>query len=84
DGKKKARCWGSNQSGMLGNGQKKSKTKPTGVKNLKKVEQVAVGHVSACARLKNGTAKCWGDNWSGQLGNGKTKSQTKPVSVKKL
>jgi alpha-tubulin suppressor-like RCC1 family protein len=34
------------------------------------VTQIALGEVSGCARMKDGSARCWGANESGELGDG--------------
>lgn len=33
-------------------------------------KQIAVGTLSVCAILDNGSIRCWGDNSAGQLGLG--------------
>jgi hypothetical protein len=71
----KVKCWGSNNSGSLGQEAatdfvtRKADTIPyinfgTG----RTVKDVAVGAAHACALLDNGQVKCWGSNVRGQLG----------------
>jgi len=78
-------CFGSNQSGELGNGQ----TSPTPVATPQTVvSQTSVRHFTqpsagsdhTCA-LNGSSVMCWGFNFSGQLGNGNTSTQSSPVSV---
>ena len=83
-------CWGSGESGELGN-------KPDGslqntgdvswmssiqVLNINTATQISAGLYHTCAVLFDGGVKCWGRGESGQLGNGSTPStQVTPVKV---
>lgn len=62
-------CWGHNDSGQLGVGDKKLRAKPTAVLGLKNVVAVSAGVVHTCALQKDGRVFCWGGNRTGQLGN---------------
>ena len=85
---KELKCWGSNDFGQLGVGEKEVALYPTFVlsrpgltTSLQNVEQVSAGLISTCALLTSGEVKCWGSNEHGRLGNGNTDSQYYPVSV---
>lgn len=65
-------CWGSNESGQLGDGSFTAKSLPTKVLGLNgKAKSVVVGDAHACALLDGGEVTCWGRNDNGQLGDGK-------------
>ena len=78
------KCWGSNFSGELGQGDQTRRGDDFGEMgdNLPAVDlgagrtavAIAVGDVNfhSCALLDNGMVKCWGDNGFGQLGQGDT------------
>jgi alpha-tubulin suppressor-like RCC1 family protein len=67
-------CWGSNESGQLGNGERSSRktladlSKPVEVRGVTDIAQLAVGTGHACARVVSGTVYCWGWAAEGQLG----------------
>ena len=78
-------CWGTGQSGEIGNGAAQSVNTPTPVSTLgllsgKTVTDISVGGNHACA-VADGKAYCWGTNGNGQLGNGTTTSSNSPVEV---
>ena len=76
------KCWGGNDKGQLGNGNRSLSTTPVSVFGLSGVSEISAGQHSTCARLSNGTAKCWGLASSGRLGNDNdTINQLTPVSV---
>lgn len=62
-------CWGQNQYGQLGDGTTIFKPIPQKVLGLKNVDEIAVGALHACARIKT-DVYCWGRNTSGELGIG--------------
>lgn len=81
----KARCWGANDRGQLGDGTKTGRTTPVVVQfdadpsplDVDEVDVVGVTSVSAgafhaCSRIVGGSARCWGDAGRGQLGDGTT------------
>ena len=86
-----AKCWGRNESGILGDGTTTYRNTPTGVVSLGSgVSAIAVSSFAeglhTCA-VASGGAKCWGDNYLGQLGNGESYSttpRTTPVNVSGL
>jgi alpha-tubulin suppressor-like RCC1 family protein len=77
----KARCWGHNTSGQLGNGSTTNSTVPVDVVGLKGAVAISAGALHTCAALASGAVLCWGRNYYGQLGNGSTTNSTVPVAV---
>lgn len=74
-------CWGSNQSGQLGNGTKTNSSVPVNVSGINSATAVSGGQKHSCALLSVGTVRCWGLNLQGQLGNGITTDSTMSVEV---
>jgi alpha-tubulin suppressor-like RCC1 family protein len=76
-------CWGSNQSGMLGNGGTEAiSDTPVAVRNVSDAQSVfTFENGTACAILTTGHVDCWGYNAQGQLGDGGFKSSGVPVAV---
>ncbi|MEO0600956.1 MAG: hypothetical protein AAF211_05940, partial [Myxococcota bacterium] len=77
----RVKCWGSNSSGQLGQGDRLvrgSQTNQMGDDLMPVdlgagvVEQVSGQGSVFCARFVDGTVKCWGANQAGQLGVGDT------------
>jgi cysteine-rich repeat protein len=75
------KCWGDNQSGQLGQGNKDpvgdeereiARMQPIDLGMGRTAKSVVVGAYDVCALLDNNTVKCWGDNSAGQLGQGDT------------
>ena len=69
------KCWGYNNWGQLGYGDKTSRNAPeaTEVVNLgpgRTAKAVAAGDSFTCAILDEGTIKCWGMHQSGAVGDG--------------
>ncbi|MCA0295790.1 MAG: biotin transporter BioY [Actinobacteria bacterium] len=78
----KARCWGDNSAGQLGNGTTIGSVKPVTVSGLTSgVKSVSVGLTHACALKTSGKVVCWGYNAFGQLGDGTTATRLTPVTV---
>ncbi|MBU1510151.1 DUF4215 domain-containing protein [Myxococcota bacterium] len=85
-------CWGSNQSGQLGDGVATHETcegedcsrTPVAVSILSNVQQISAAGQFTCALRANGTVWCWGANDNGQLGNGTTTASNIPVQVSGL
>lgn len=81
----KIKCWGNNEYGQLGIGDKKSRgTLPNQMgEYLKTVDlgqdvhaiKLATGGYHNCALLSDGTVKCWGYNEEGELGLGDKNSR---------
>jgi alpha-tubulin suppressor-like RCC1 family protein len=75
-------CWGRNERGQLGTGDRHPVTRPViGVELPVRAAQVAAGQGHSCARLQDGTLWCWGANSHGQLGDGSEEDRFRPVRV---
>ncbi|MCA9737372.1 MAG: Ig-like domain-containing protein [Gemmatimonadota bacterium] len=75
------RCWGSNQTGQLGNGSTGGSRVPVSAAAEHDFSSVAAGLAHTCGVTSEGRALCWGDNASGQLGTGDGVSHTDPTPV---
>jgi alpha-tubulin suppressor-like RCC1 family protein len=76
------RCWGLNQGGQLGDGSRKSSSKPVGVHGLASgVLSASAGNNYTCAVKSTGAARCWGRNHRGQLGDGTTHDRSRATQV---
>ncbi|MEX1255743.1 MAG: hypothetical protein WEE64_15520 [Dehalococcoidia bacterium] len=73
------KCWGSNTTGQLGDGQRCGAECPTPTavcadaacgEPLRGVAGLAAGWLFSCALMLDGGVKCWGDNTVGELGDG--------------
>ncbi|WP_146746308.1 putative Ig domain-containing protein [Rhodovulum viride] len=68
------KCWGRNDSGLLGNGGTNNSFVPVDAVGLSSgVTSISAGQWHVCA-VQNSGLKCWGTNSSGDLGNGGTQS----------
>jgi hypothetical protein len=78
-------CWGSNDSGQLGDNTTTNRPTPVQVTALgSSVAEVSVGDLYTCARKTDHTLWCWGNNASGQLGNGSADDALTPTQVTAL
>ena len=83
------KCWGSGDSGRLGNGGVvASKDAPVDVVTsntdsnpLSGIVQISTSGSSTCALTSGGNVKCWGQGGFGQLGNDATSESAYPVDV---
>jgi len=80
------KCWGSNSSGQLGNGNTNNRNVPANVSGMSSgVASIAGGRWHTCALTDDGAAFCWGDNANGQLGNDDAPTDsTTPVPVSNM
>lgn len=76
------KCWGSNDSGQLGDGTGVDGTTPMDVVGLGAgVAAVSAGAAHSCAITTAGGVKCWGNNDTGQLGDSTIVQRLVPVNV---
>lgn len=61
-------CWGTNEYGQLGTGDREALGSPAPVAGGQAFVDVRVGGRHACGLTAEGEAWCWGDNFFGQLG----------------
>ena len=79
------KCWGSNNSGELGDDTNAFKMAPTQVSGLTSgVTAISAGYLHTCALLSTGGVKCWGSNSDGQLGDNTITSKNVPTQVSGL
>jgi len=65
------KCWGSNETGQLGDGTSDAQSAPVEVVGLgAPAADVTAGSFHTCVRTTGGAAWCWGYNGNGQLGRG--------------
>jgi len=77
-----AKCWGSNDTGRLGDGTTTNRLAPAKVKNLPSdVTDISAGFAHSCARTASGNVRCWGHNGFSELGDGSTTDSLTAVAV---
>ncbi len=76
-------CWGANDKGQLGNGNRDS-YKAIAAAGIKDAIELAVGADFSCVRDKQGGVSCWGANDKGQLGTGATTATGKAAAIATL
>ena len=80
-------CWGSNFSGVLGDGTLEAHATPMAVEGLADAVEIDANtaqdpHETAmCARRAMGAVMCWGSGAHGQLGSGSEQDEPVPVEV---
>jgi len=80
-----AYCWGSNNSGQVGDGTATDRWLPVPVVGLSSgVVQISGGRFHTCSVDSVSRAKCWGNNLWGQIGDGTTTFRFTPVDVSGL
>lgn len=83
------RCWGSNNSGQLGNGRSgtnrddrsENTATPAAAIGIDDAAEIATGWDHTCALKRDSTVSCWGSNSFGQLGDGTNRSASAPVKT---
>ncbi len=68
----RAFCWGNNDFGQLGVGDRVPRLVPVQVSNLDDVESISAGNSTTCARTMENRLFCWGNNFFGELATGET------------
>jgi alpha-tubulin suppressor-like RCC1 family protein len=74
-------CWGGNDSGELGVGDKSYRAGTVEPYPAEQFMDVAATLGSTCAITTGKKMFCWGANWKGQLGTGDTTSRLTPTAV---
>lgn len=78
----RARCWGLNRNGQLGDGTRVDRTAPTEVGDGQlQLRSLVAGISHTCGLSPDGSAFCWGRNVEGQLGDGTRNDRAAPVRV---
>jgi alpha-tubulin suppressor-like RCC1 family protein len=78
-------CWGSGQSGEIGDGRQDATNRPTVVGGAAvSVTRMALGFRSTFAVLSDGAVAAWGLNSSNQLGDGDIENRALPALVTAL
>ncbi len=73
-------CWGDNDDGQLGQGDRLEPGVPVRVGGARLWAKVAVAVLHTCAIDDGGTLACWGRNFEGQLGLGSSPNDVLTVS----
>lgn len=77
-------CWGANDAGQLGTGDRTASTTPRVVALRERAIDLRTSFNHTCAVLYDASLWCWGDNFEGQLGLADThpgEDQLSPVQV---
>jgi alpha-tubulin suppressor-like RCC1 family protein len=75
------RCWGSNESGQLGDDALDDSPVPVAVVRLSDAVAISAGQAHSCALESSGRLECWGDDSQGELGDGFRGGSRVPVDV---
>ena len=76
----KAKCWGYNGYGELGDRTTDDSPTPVLVKGSENFSNISAGYSYTCATI-NEKAKCWGYNGDGELGDGTNDDRNRPTQV---
>jgi alpha-tubulin suppressor-like RCC1 family protein len=79
-----ASCWGYNDDGQLGAGDRQNRPVPGPLTGGLAFVELRAGSWHACGLTAAGEAYCWGRNSRGQLGDGTTVSRSAPVRAGRL
>ena len=74
-------CWGSNQTGQLGDGTNDRRDEPVAVTGGHTFTQLAAGRAHTCGLTPDGEVWCWGANDMGQAGTSILSQPWAPVKV---
>jgi alpha-tubulin suppressor-like RCC1 family protein len=74
-------CWGENEMGQLGDGQRVSRAEPRVVAGVTEASLVSMASNTTCAVAQNDSVYCWGRGQFGLLGNGARQNSNTPVRV---
>jgi len=77
----RAKCWGDNARGALGDGTNIDRLTPVFVKNFRNGAMIDAGVRHTCAVTGAGRPRCWGNNHYGQLGDGNHLIEFQPTPV---
>jgi len=77
-------CWGVNNVGQLGVGDRRRRLTPTAIANKSKMKAISSSVSHSCALTTSGRALCWGQNWAGQLGISGERPRVTPQAVQRL
>ncbi|MCC6928811.1 MAG: protein kinase [Gemmatimonadaceae bacterium] len=77
----KARCWGNNERGQLGDGSFDAHAEPAAIVGDFTLNSISAGVWHSCGVAREGEVYCWGSNDAGQLGDGTTSPRSAPVRV---
>lgn len=80
DSNGKAFCWGDNENGELGSGDRILPYKPVPVLGENFFSSISAGGNHTCGVTKSNKILCWGDNSFGQLGKGDMGLETSSAS----
>ncbi len=75
-------CWGSNESGQLGDNSTDDRPAPTAIGlGSNTAKALSAGNRHTCVILDNDSLSCWGRNVFGQLGDGTTTQRLVPTAI---
>ena len=76
------KCWGTNNSGQLGDNSTATRLSPVSVYGLTSgVTYLAAGYTHTCVVTTAGSVKCWGRNNYGQVGDSSTTDRQVPTQM---